>query len=638
MKILTLFVIFILSLTSVYAEDLNNYDSLELHVKVNGELQVVQESSSYTIDYISSELSFFPRTNDFQEVKNDNILSNPEAEIKKGDTITYTWKEYSPELSFSVESDVDTRTNFNKVNQKIPFPIKEDLSDYKPYLKSTALVNSDEPRIKEKAAEIIGGEDDLFVVVYKISKWTKENIEYDLETLTAEASQSSIWVLENKKGVCDELTTLFVAMLRSQGIPARFVTGSSYTNVINDFGNHAWAEVYFPNIGWVAFDPTYGQFGYVDASHVKMKESVDIKNSSVNYAWRSKNINLNPKEMNIDVELINKGEFISYNNEINLELLKNQVGAGSKVPLKVTVKNNENFYLSLTVYLTKGPTEIEKNTIELLLKPNGKESVLFLIDVPQDLKEGFTYESELEVKDSYNHKQSVKLEYGKNYETYTSEEAEFKAEQVKEESISGVELICNPSSKTYFIYEKQGTINCNIKNNDKSSFTNLDICFENDCKKLDILSSEEKNIEFVFELKDDIKEGIVVLSGNGLLQRSYFDLKILSDSNVKITNLEYPSSINYKENAELKFSLEPNAEIKSVYAKVGNKDVFSQENMKFKSDFIVPFNGDFFYYNEPIIEISYKDMNGKEYSIKENLSIAVVDTPWYAWIAKFLRF
>ena len=67
MRILTLFIIFIISLSSVYAEDLNNYDSLELHVKVNGELQVVPESNSYTLDYISSELSFFPRTNDFQE-------------------------------------------------------------------------------------------------------------------------------------------------------------------------------------------------------------------------------------------------------------------------------------------------------------------------------------------------------------------------------------------------------------------------------------------------------------------------------------------------------------------------------------------------------------------------------------------
>src|SRR3989344_5623410 len=502
-RIFSIFIVFIVSLTSVYAEDLNNYDSLEVQVKVNGELQVVRESSSYSLEYISSELSFFPKNDEFQEVKDEKIISIPNAKIKKGDTINYRWEDYN------------------------------------------------------------------------------------LETLTSEASQSSVWVLENKKGVCDELTTLFVAMLRSKGIPARFVTGSSYTNVINDFGNHAWAEIYFPNVGWVAFDPTYGQLGYVDAAHIKMKESVDIKNSSVNYAWRSRNINLNPKEMSIDVEVISKEKLVSYDNEISLDLLKNQVGPGSKVPLNVTVKNNENFYLPLMVYLTKGPSEVKKNSIELLLKPNSNESVLFLVDIPKDLRTGFAYESVLEVKDSYGHNQSIKLEYGENYDVYTNEGTESKAERLEEETTNNVELICNPSHETYYINEGQCEIHCIIKNKDEASF---------------------------------------------------FDLKVLNGPNVDLINLDYPHTINYNENAEIKFSLSSNTDVKSVYTKIGNKDVFSQETLKFNSDFVVPFNGDFFYYNEPVIEITYKDMNGKDYSVKEDLSILVVDAPWYAWIAKLLRF
>src|SRR3989344_5220676 len=636
-RIFSIFIVFIVSLTSVYAEDLNNYDSLEVQVKVNGELQVVRESSSYSLEYISSELSFFPKNDEFQEVKDEKIISIPNAKIKKGDTINYRWEDYNPELVFGVESVVNTRTNFNKVTQKIPFPIKEDLSLYNQYLVSTSLVNSDDPRIIKKANELVEGEDDLFVVVYKMALWTKENIDYDLETLTSEASQSSVWVLENKKGVCDELTTLFVAMLRSKGIPARFVTGSSYTNVISDFGNHAWAEIYFPNVGWVAFDPTYGQLGYVDAAHIKMKESVDIKNSSVNYAWRSKNINLNPKEMEIKVNVLSKGEAVSYDSEISLGLLKNKVGPGSKVPLKVVVKNNENFYLPVTLYLTKGPSEVKDNTIGFLLRPNSKESALFLVDIPQELNEGFIYDSELEVKDSYEHKQSVKLEYGKNYDVYTSEEAQYKIERIEEEHIGNIELTCSPSREIYYAYEEQGIIHCTVKNNDKTSFSNLELCFESDCKNIDILPSEEKTADFTFDLKKEMKEGIVTLKGENLLQRSYFDLKILNNSSINIISLDYPSTINYKESAELKFSLEPNSEVKSIYAKVGDKEVFSQETLKFKSDFVVPFSGNFFYFNEPVIEINYKDVNGKYYTVREELSITVVDTPWYAWISKILR-
>ena len=62
-----------------------------------------------------------------------------------------------------------------------------------------------------------------------------------------------------------------------------------------------------------------------------------------------------------------------------MELLKNKVGPGSKVPLKVVVKNNENFYLPVTLYLTKGPSEVKDNTIGFLLRPNSKESALFLL-------------------------------------------------------------------------------------------------------------------------------------------------------------------------------------------------------------------------------------------------------------------
>jgi len=637
-RIFPIFLVFLVSLILVNAEIMNDYEELTLNVDLKGELDVTKEPRDYSLESISAILSFFPKNDEFQEVKDEKIISIPNAKIKKGDTINYRWEDYNPELVFGVESVVNTRTNFNKVTQKIPFPIKEDLSLYNQYLTSTSLVNSDDPRIIKKANELAEGEDDLFVVVYKMALWTKENIDYDLETLTSEASQSSVWVLENKKGVCDELTTLFVAMLRSKGIPARFVTGSSYTNVINDFGNHAWAEIYFPNVGWVAFDPTYGQLGYVDAAHIKMKESVDIKNSSVNYAWRSRNINLNSKEMSIDVGVISKGKLVSYDNEISLDLLKNQVGPGSKVPLKVTVKNNENFYLPLMVYLTKGPSEVKKNSIELLLKPNSKESVLFLVDIPKDLKTGFAYESVLEVKDSYGHNQSIKLEYGENYDVYTNEGTESKAEQLEEETTNNVELICNPSHETYYINEGQGEIHCIIKNKDEASFFDLDLCFENNCKKIDILPSEEKSADFTFDLREERKEGIVTLKGENLLQRNYFDLKVLNGPNVDLINLDYPHTINYNENAEIKFSLSSNTEVKSVYTKIGNKDVFSQETLKFNSDFVVPFNGDFFYYNEPVIEITYKDMNGKDYSVKEDLSILVVDAPWYAWIAKLLRF
>ena len=64
-------------------------------------------------------------------------------------------------------------------------------------------------------------------------------------------------------------------MLRAVGVPAKFVSGVAYTDsplFTERWGGHGWAEVYFPEIGWVAFDPTFGEFGWIDVGHIKNEE------------------------------------------------------------------------------------------------------------------------------------------------------------------------------------------------------------------------------------------------------------------------------------------------------------------------------------------------------------------------------
>ncbi len=61
------------------------------------------------------------------------------------------------------------------------------------------------------------------------------------------------------KGICQDLTHIFIAAARHLGIPARYVAGYR----ARDDGEadveapHGWAEALVPNLGWVAFDPCY---------------------------------------------------------------------------------------------------------------------------------------------------------------------------------------------------------------------------------------------------------------------------------------------------------------------------------------------------------------------------------------------
>jgi hypothetical protein len=71
-------------------------------------------------------------------------------------------------------------------------------------------------------------------------------------------------LFEGKEAYCNYYASSMVMMLRSQGIPARFVAGyaqgdwdeesSSYR--VRSSNSHTWAEVFFPGYGWIQFEPT----------------------------------------------------------------------------------------------------------------------------------------------------------------------------------------------------------------------------------------------------------------------------------------------------------------------------------------------------------------------------------------------
>ena len=75
------------------------------------------------------------------------------------------------------------------------------------------------------------------------------------------------FLFDLKKGYCDYYATAMVVLSRAAGLPARFVIGYSsgaYDSeqgyyVVTGNNAHAWAEVYFPKLGWVEFEPTASQ-------------------------------------------------------------------------------------------------------------------------------------------------------------------------------------------------------------------------------------------------------------------------------------------------------------------------------------------------------------------------------------------
>ncbi|HSL30658.1 MAG TPA: transglutaminase domain-containing protein [Anaerolineales bacterium] len=92
---------------------------------------------------------------------------------------------------------------------------------------------------------------------------------YDLDVPAPPEDQdvADYFLFQLQKGYCDYYATAMVVLARASGLPARFVSGyasGSYDAanaqyVVRELHAHSWVEIYFPEIGWVEFEPTASQ-------------------------------------------------------------------------------------------------------------------------------------------------------------------------------------------------------------------------------------------------------------------------------------------------------------------------------------------------------------------------------------------
>ncbi|MFH0832704.1 MAG: transglutaminase domain-containing protein, partial [Candidatus Aenigmatarchaeota archaeon] len=101
---------------------------------------------------------------------------------------------------------------------------------------------------------------------------TNNLVKYDI-SLSGQRKPSD-WVLVNRRGVCAEYSSLLLSLLRASGIPARYVAGYAYSGESKKFIGHAWVEV-LTDGGWIPFDATWLQAGYLDATHIKTSSLID---------------------------------------------------------------------------------------------------------------------------------------------------------------------------------------------------------------------------------------------------------------------------------------------------------------------------------------------------------------------------
>lgn len=135
--------------------------------------------------------------------------------------------------------------------------------------KYTQLPTDFPPRIGVLARAITAGAPTPYDETLAVEQYLKNNFEYNLkiEPPPYNADGVEYFLFTQKEGYSEYFASAMTVMLRSQGIPARLVTGYSVGEklpeqdvyMVTDKHSHAWVEVYFPRYGWLQFEPTPGK-------------------------------------------------------------------------------------------------------------------------------------------------------------------------------------------------------------------------------------------------------------------------------------------------------------------------------------------------------------------------------------------
>jgi transglutaminase-like putative cysteine protease len=118
------------------------------------------------------------------------------------------------------------------------------------------------------ARRITAGAPTEYDAVLAVQRWLRTHTVYDLGVPSDPPGVDAVdeFLFERRRGFCEHIASAMAVLLRSVGVPTRFVTGfgpgernplTGYYEV-READAHAWVEVLYPGVGWVPYDPTFG--------------------------------------------------------------------------------------------------------------------------------------------------------------------------------------------------------------------------------------------------------------------------------------------------------------------------------------------------------------------------------------------
>ncbi len=121
------------------------------------------------------------------------------------------------------------------------------------FLRQTPVTKPSQPMM-DLATELAAAESGEVNIAHRLMSELHSRLKYDVNSTNTGTTAAESF--DAAHGVCQDFTHILIGMARHLDIPARYVTGYLLlADEVRAEAQHAWAEVWVKNLGWVGFDP-----------------------------------------------------------------------------------------------------------------------------------------------------------------------------------------------------------------------------------------------------------------------------------------------------------------------------------------------------------------------------------------------
>jgi transglutaminase-like putative cysteine protease len=202
-------------------------------------------------------LRLTPRSFDTQFVRRWRVTVDANARLDRGEdaygNVTHLAFIDGPleTLRILVEGEIDTTPGDGIVRGSV------ERQSERLFLRDTPLTLLS-PAIQDFARRARAAEGgNTLAGLHRINTMLNADMAFEVGTTTVATPAADAF--QRKTGVCQDFAHIFIAAARALLLPARYVSGYYLrTDMTEQIAGHAWAEVYLPPMGWIAFDPANG--------------------------------------------------------------------------------------------------------------------------------------------------------------------------------------------------------------------------------------------------------------------------------------------------------------------------------------------------------------------------------------------